>query len=246
MRSSLWTPNVMLPTPTVFWTFTIAFLFFNLGAPSKWFAIQLREVVGHAFLQSGDKEDNTPTGKCKWYLLKEGQGGSFLFMLMADKWGLWRLGGRSEFHGQSGEEGKHRRATFPYAQVSDNNVIPWCGQGFTVSLSSDLLSYMNLTTTYNMGCFILDKQKRELRINSIKWLSKVTELQVKSGRPRKLVFQVMSRLHMPPFSRKPCGPSSRSPCRGPLPSPPSTCLYIFAHFSSEVHFLAKLAEKLSL
>lgn len=118
------------------------------------------------------------------------------------------------------------RTTFPYTQVSDNNVTPRCGHSFTVSLSSDLLSYLNLTTTYNMGCFILNKRKRELRINRLKWLSKGIDLQVRLGRPRKLVFWVSSRCHMPPFSQKPCGPSSQSPCRAPPSSLPSTCFYI--------------------
>lgn len=120
----LWAPNVMLPSPTVFWAFIASFLPCNWGAPSKWFSIQPREVVRHAFLQSGDKGDNIPTGNCKWYLLKGGQGGSLLCMLMTDKWGLWRFGGRSEFHDQNGEKESTGRATFAYTQVSDNNVTP--------------------------------------------------------------------------------------------------------------------------
>lgn len=227
----------MLLSPTVFWTFTAPFLFFHLGAPSKWFSIQLREVVGHAFLQSGDKEDNIPTGKCEWYLLKGGQEAVCFLCWWLISEAFEGLGEEVNFMVRMGRRENTGRATFPYAQVSDNNVTPWCGQGLTVSLSSYLLSHMNLTTTYNTGCLILHKQKRELRIKTIKWLSKVVELQVRLGRPRKLVFRVMTRNHISCFSKKPCGPSSRSPCRGPLPSLPSTCLYILPTSVLKIAFL---------
>ena len=92
---------------------------------------------------------------------------------------------------------------------------------------------MQLITICKMGCFISDRQKRELRTKKIKRLSKVIDeagLQSQSSSYR-------SRLHMLPLSQKLCGWSSQSPCRGPLSSLPSTYLYILPTSVLESTFL---------